>query len=154
MVLKEQLITDEITEDPYHARELFDSFPVPLRERFAEAMTSHPLKGQIIATKLANNIVNDMGPNFVFRKQEATGASVAEVASAYVVARECFKVEELTDKIEALNNKVPAGSKRRIVSASPYGPPRNRWFLRHRNRMVFRNTWISMGALMTFVKTV
>ena len=42
MVLKEQLITDEITEDPYHARELFDSFPVPLRERFAEAMTSHP----------------------------------------------------------------------------------------------------------------
>ena len=134
MVLKEQLITDEITEDPYHARELFDSFPVPLRERFAEAMTSHPLKGQIIATKLANNIVNDMGPNFVFRKQEATGASVAEVASAYVVARECFKVEELTDKIEALNNKVPAEVQndvlfqlRRMVRRA------TRWFLRHRN---------------------
>ena len=49
-----------------------------------------------------------MGPNFVFRKQEATGASVAEVATAYVVARECFKVEELWEQIEALNNKVPA----------------------------------------------
>jgi len=134
MVLKEQLITDEITEDPYHMRELFDSFPEALRESFADSMTSHPLKGQIIATKLANNIVNDMGPNFVFRKQEATGASYAEIASAYVVARECFKVEELWEQIEALNNKVPAEVQndvlfqlRRMVRRA------TRWFLRHRN---------------------
>lgn len=134
MVLKEQLITDEITEDPYHARELLESFPKPLQERFSEAMKSHPLKGQIIATKLANNIVNDMGPNFVLRKQEATGASVAEVASAYVVARECFRVEELWDEIEALNNKVPADSQNEILFLLRRMVRRaTRWFLRHRN---------------------
>ncbi len=134
MVLKEQLITDEITEDPYHSRELFDSFPKPLRERFAEAMESHPLKGQIIATKLANNIVNDMGPNFVLRKQEATGATVAEIATAYVVARECFRVEELWEQIEALNNKVPAESQNEILFQLRRMVRRaTRWFLRHRN---------------------
>lgn len=134
MVLKEQLITDEITEDPYHGKELFTSFPVALRERFADSMKEHPLKGQIIATKLANNLVNDMGPNFVFRKQEATGASVAEIATAYVVARECFKVEELRKEIKALDNKVPAELQnevlfqlRRMVRRS------TRWLLRHRN---------------------
>ncbi|MGM0525459.1 MAG: NAD-glutamate dehydrogenase [Pseudomonadota bacterium] len=134
MVLKEQLITDEITEDPYHSRELFESFPRPLQKQFAETMESHPLKGQIIATKLANNIVNDMGPNFVLRKQEATGASVAEVASAYVVARECFRVEELWQQIEDLDNKVPAESQNEILFQLRRMVRRaTRWFLRHRN---------------------
>ncbi|WP_404398962.1 NAD-glutamate dehydrogenase [Idiomarina loihiensis] len=134
MVLKEQLITDEITEDPYHMRELFDSFPEALRDRFADSMVSHPLKGQIIATKLANNIVNDMGPNFVFRKQEATGSTVAEIASAYVVARECFKVEELWEQIEALNNKVPAEVQNEVLFQLRRMVRRaTRWFLRHRN---------------------
>jgi glutamate dehydrogenase len=75
-----------------------------------------------------------MGPNFVFRKQEATGATIAEVASSFVVARECFRVEELWDAIEALNNKVPAETQndilfqvRRMVRRA------TRWFLRHRN---------------------
>jgi len=134
MVLKEQLITDEITEDPYHSRELFESFPRPLQKQFAETMESHPLKGQIIATKLANNIVNDMGPNFVLRKQEATGASVAEVASSYVVARECFRVEELWQQIEELDNKVPAESQNEILFQLRRMVRRaTRWFLRHRN---------------------
>ncbi|WP_370260042.1 NAD-glutamate dehydrogenase [Idiomarina sp.] len=134
MVLKEQLITDEITEDPFHGKALFRSFPKPLQKQFADSMASHPLKGQIIATKLANTIVNDMGPNFVYRKQEATGATIAEVASSFVVARECFRVEELWDAIEALNNKVPAETQndilfqvRRMVRRA------TRWFLRHRN---------------------
>lgn len=134
MVLKEQLITDEITQDPYHSHELFMSFPKPLQDRFAEAMESHPLKGQIIATKLANNIVNDMGPNFVLRKQEATGASVAEIASAYVVARECFRVEDLWEQIEELNNKVPAESQNEILFQLRRMVRRaTRWLLRHRN---------------------
>lgn len=134
MVLKEQLITDEITEDPYHSRELFESFPKPLQKQFADSMESHPLKGQIIATKLANNIVNDMGPNFVLRKQEATGATVAEVGTAYVVARECFQVEELWQSIEALNNKVPAESQNEILFQLRRMVRRaTRWFLRHRN---------------------
>ncbi|RUO81295.1 NAD-glutamate dehydrogenase [Idiomarina tyrosinivorans] len=134
MVLKEQLITDEITEDPYHAKELFAAFPKLLQDKFADAMLNHPLKGQIIATKLANNIVNDMGPNFVYRKQEATGASVAEIASAYVVSRECFNVRGLWKKIEGLNNKIPAEVQNAILFQVRRMVRRaTRWFLRHRN---------------------
>ena len=97
-------------------------------------MENHPLRGQIIATRLANNIVNDMGPNFVYRKVDATGATEAEVASAYVVARECFDLRALMEQIEACNNKIPADVQngmlfqiRRVVRRS------TRWFLRHRN---------------------
>ncbi|MCC5878757.1 MAG: NAD-glutamate dehydrogenase [Idiomarina sp.] len=133
MVLKEELLTDEITQDKFHGKELYDSFPEVLRSQYAEAMDEHPLRGQIIATKLANNIVNDMGPNFVSRKVEATGATVAEVANAYVVAREIFACERLWTDIEALDNKVPAKVQndvlfqvRRMVRRA------TRWVLRHR----------------------
>ena len=134
MVLKEQLLDDAIMSDPFHARSLINAFPKPLQEKYAEAMENHPLRGQIIATRLANNIVNDMGPNFVYRKVDATGATEAEVASAYVVARECFDLRALMEEIEACNNKIPADVQngmlfqiRRVVRRS------TRWFLRHRN---------------------
>ncbi|WP_417655734.1 NAD-glutamate dehydrogenase [Pseudidiomarina aestuarii] len=133
MVLKEQLLDDAIMADPFHARSLLNAFPKPLQEHYAEAMQAHPLRAQIIATRLANNIVNDMGPNFVFRKQDVTGATVAEVASAYVVARECFNLRGLMEQIEAGNNKIPADVQnqmlfqlRRVVRRA------TRWFLRHR----------------------
>ncbi|EKE87028.1 NAD-glutamate dehydrogenase [Idiomarina xiamenensis] len=134
MVLKEQLISEEITEDPYHARALVSSFPKVLQERFVEAMQSHPLKAQIIATKLANNIVNDMGPNFVHRKQDATGASEAEVASAYVVARECFNMGDIWRQVEAGNNQIPADVQNDILFLMRRMVRRaTRWLLRHRN---------------------
>ncbi|MBY6063074.1 NAD-glutamate dehydrogenase [Pseudidiomarina sediminum] len=133
MVLKDMLTDDAVMADPFHARSLINAFPQPLQEPYAEAMQAHPLRAQIIATRLANNIVNDMGPNFVFRKMDATGATAAEVASAYVVARECFNLRGLMEQIEEGNNKIPADIQnqmlfqlRRVVRRS------TRWFLRHR----------------------
>lgn len=133
MVLKDQLLDDAIMADPFHARSLINAFPKPLQEHYAAAMENHPLRAQIIATRLANNIVNDMGPNFVFRKAETTGVSEAEVASAYVIARECFNLRGLMEQIEAGNNQFPAEVQnnmlfqlRRVVRRA------TRWFLRHR----------------------
>ncbi|MDT7524936.1 NAD-glutamate dehydrogenase [Pseudidiomarina sp. GXY010] len=134
MVLKDQLVDDAIMDDPFHARSLINAFPKPLQETYAEAMQNHPLRAQIIATRLANNIVNDMGPNFVYRKADATGATVAEVANAYVIARECFNLRGLMEAIEAGNNQIPADVQnsmlfqiRRVVRRA------TRWFLRHPN---------------------
>lgn len=133
MELKDLLLTEDITEDEFHSKELYQAFPQVLRDKYAEDMQGHPLRAQIIATKLANNIVNDMGPNFVNRKMEATGATVAEVANAYVIAREVFGCERLWSEMAALNNVVPATVQndvlfqvRRMVRRA------TRWLLRHR----------------------
>lgn len=133
MVLKDELVVPEITADPFHSKELVTAFPQVLQDKFSEQMEAHPLKGQIIATKLANDLVNDMGPNFVFRKQEATGASIPEVASAYVIAREVFKANDITEQMEKLNNKVPAEVQNRVLFQVRRMVRRaTRWFLRNR----------------------
>ncbi|KFZ29736.1 NAD-glutamate dehydrogenase [Pseudidiomarina atlantica] len=146
MVLKEELLDDTIMADPFHARSLMNAFPKPLQEPYAEAMEAHPLRAQIIATRLANNIVNDMGPNFVFRNMEETGATAAEVAAAYVVGRECFNLRGLMEQIEAGNNKIPADMQNQMLFQLRRNVRRaTRWLLRHR-----RNELSSIQANIDF----
>ena len=47
----------------------------PLRERFADAIREHPLRREIIATVVVNQMVNLSGISFDHRMTEDTGAS-------------------------------------------------------------------------------
>lgn len=135
MVLKESLVSDEITENPYYRQLLVKSFPRPLREKFNDAMNNHPLRKEIIATKLANSIVNDMGLNFMVRMHEETGANEAEIAMCYSIASEIFEMRETWSSISALDNKIPAAVQTEILYQLRRTVRRaTRWFLRHRNK--------------------
>ncbi len=132
MVLKERLNIPQITDNPYHEQLLVSAFPQVLQERFVPQMEFHPLRGEIIATKLTNNMVNDMGLNFVFRMQEETGASVDEVSTAYSVIKGIFSMDTLWDEIEQLDNKVTAKTQLDMLDKMRRTLRRaSRWFLRH-----------------------
>ena len=68
----------------------------------------HRLKREIVATQTTNSLVNRMGPVFVTRAQEDTGADPAVIARAYTIAREIFAMRALWMDIEALDNRVAA----------------------------------------------
>ncbi|MBM0490533.1 NAD-glutamate dehydrogenase [Aeromonas jandaei] len=135
MVLKEQLNCPEVTDEPFLANMLVTSFPPKLQQQFGAALAQHPLRGEIIATRVANMLVNDMGLNFASRMKDETGASVAEVACCFAMAREVFGMNRLWRDIEGCDNLVGAETQlelmfysRRIVRRA------TRWFLRARNR--------------------
>ena len=135
MVLKESLVTDEITENPYYRQLLVKSFPRPLREKFNDAMNNHPLRKEIIATKLANNIVNDMGLNFMVRMNEETGANEAEIALCYSIASEIFQMRDTWLSISDLDNKIPSSVQTEMLYQLRRTVRRaTRWFLRHRTK--------------------
>lgn len=149
MVLKEQLVTPEITEDTLLSQLLIAYFPKKLQEKYSDRMATHPLRGEIIATSLANELVNDMGLNFVQRMQDETGASVADAAICYTMAREVFGLAELTKSITDLNGIVPAVVQGEMLHQLRRNMRRAcRWFLRHRNR-----TW-SIEQTVAFFKPV
>ena len=135
MVLKEQFAIDEIDQNPYYLSQLIGAFPPKLQDKYAEQIQQHPLRKEIIATKLANEVVNDMGLNFVERMKEETGASVEEILTCYMMAREIFGMPAFWAKVEDLDNKIPnivqtemLHQMRRTVRRA------SRWFLRHRNK--------------------
>ena len=108
IALSAQLIQSDVPEDPYLSQELNRYFPPRLATRYGKLLGEHRLKREIIVTATTNSIVNRMGPTFVARTQQDTGADAATVARAYSIAREVFEVRDLWTAIERLDNKVAA----------------------------------------------
>ena len=132
MVLKDALNIPAITENAYHGRLLIEAFPPVLREKFSGPMQEHPLRREIIATKLTNNLVNDMGLNFVFRMNEETGATVDEIANAYAIVKGIFDIGTLWSEIEALDTHIDAMVQLEMLGAARRTMRRAaRWYLRH-----------------------
>jgi glutamate dehydrogenase len=128
-----ELLDSDVPEDPYLGTELERYFPPPLPERFAEAMHSHRLGREIVATQIANNMLHGGGTTFAYRLHEESGAPASEIARAYAVAREVFGMRPQWAAIEALDNEVRAEVQlgmllegRRLIERG------SRWLLRHR----------------------
>ncbi|MGI8712846.1 MAG: NAD-glutamate dehydrogenase [Solirubrobacteraceae bacterium] len=108
--LHEQLLESDLPEDPYLVADLERYFPPPLPERYAPQMREHRLRRELIATIVANQLVDRAGVTFAFRLGEETGASPPQLARAYAVAREVFAMREFWSDVEALDNDVEAGT--------------------------------------------
>lgn len=106
--LKGDLINSDVPDDLYIHRHLERLFPAVLTERYQAEMYDHRLKREIVATQVANDLVDHMGIVFVRRLMDSTGAGRADIARAYVVARDAFNLTDLWAQIEALDNQVPS----------------------------------------------
>ncbi|SIS73486.1 NAD-glutamate dehydrogenase [Neptunomonas antarctica] len=130
--LKETLNVPSITQDAYLSRAIFTAFPQRLVNEFSEQIENHRLRGEIIATQVANGMVNSMGITFTDRLSQISGSSIADVAAAFVIARDVFGIDQLWSDIEALDNQVPSALQQqmmadliRLIRRATY------WFLRH-----------------------
>ncbi|MDX1299138.1 MAG: NAD-glutamate dehydrogenase, partial [Pseudomonas sp.] len=131
--LKESLLKSLVPDDEYLAREMETAFPPLLAEKFGEPMRRHRLKREIVSTQIANDLVNHMGITFVQRLKESTGMSAANVAGAYVIVRDLFRLPHWWQQIEALDSKVSAELQLQLMDELiRLGRRATRWFLRNR----------------------
>ena len=130
-----RLLASTLPDEPFVANELRAYFPSALRERYAGLMPGHRLAREIVGTAVANEMVNRGGITLAFRLGEETGADDADIARAYLVAREVYGMDETWSAIEALDNAVGAEVQiamlretRKLVERAA------RWLLRNRPR--------------------
>jgi len=83
-------------------------FPAVLRRRYLDFIPGHRLSREILATLIANDLVNRMGPSFVKRIQIDTDADIVTIARAYTIARQICQAGPLLKKIESLDYELPA----------------------------------------------
>ncbi|MBL0407814.1 NAD-glutamate dehydrogenase [Microvirga aerilata] len=105
--LHDELLESTVPDDPYLAKELERYFPAAMRERFPDAIAGHRLRREIIATQLANAIINRGGPTMVARLVDQTGADAPTIAAAYAATRDSFGLVETNAAIDALDGVVP-----------------------------------------------
>ncbi len=108
MSLDHELLRSDLPDAPALADELCGYFPPALRDRFRAQIAAHPLRREIVATVIANDVVNRGGLTFVHDLAARTGRAAPEIARAYRIVREAFALPVLWDEIEALDNKVAA----------------------------------------------
>jgi glutamate dehydrogenase len=131
----DDLLASDLPDDPYFSRALQAYFPRVLTERFSAAIAQHPLKREIIATVLANTVVNRMGATFVNFLAAETVAKTAEVVRAYTLAREVFDLEALWDHIDALDHQVSSSLQLELLGKLMSVAQRaSRWMLRMREK--------------------
>ena len=133
MWLFDELLASDLPEDPWVAAALVRYFPPRLHREFAGDIARHPLRREIIATVVLNEMVNRVGPSFPHQMTSSTGSAPAQVVRAYLLTREVFALGPTWRAIEALDNVVADQTQaellmelgRRTVRATT-------WFLRSR----------------------
>ena len=105
--LKEDLIGSAVPDDPFFRAELAAYFPSAMRGRFAGAIDAHRLRREIVATRLANLVIDRGGPAFVARIADRTGAAPATIAAAAAAAAAAFGTVGLDTAVDALDAEVP-----------------------------------------------
>ncbi|NUS43869.1 MAG: NAD-glutamate dehydrogenase, partial [Mycobacteriaceae bacterium] len=129
--LKAELLAGDLPDNPSFASRLPNYFPTPLRERFAGTIKTHPLRREIVATMLANEMVDFGGITYAFRLAEEAGASTADAVRAFAAATEIFDLRSLWRRIRtapmptAVRDELELETKRTLDRAS-------RWLLNNR----------------------
>ncbi|HZU50981.1 MAG TPA: NAD-glutamate dehydrogenase domain-containing protein [Sphingomicrobium sp.] len=101
LVLQDAAEALELAADPLVEPQLFEAFPKAMRKSEANAIAAHRLRNEIIATKVANRLVNRLGPGVAFDLIEEEGASLQQVVSAFLVTERLLDLDKLWSEIES-----------------------------------------------------
>lgn len=107
IVLFDDLVATDLPDDPALTETLAAYFPGALGQ-YGDAMQNHRLKREIIATVLANRVIDILGPVRLNRLRDAFGQDVAAMMRAFEVARLAVDLNGRMAAVAALDNKVPA----------------------------------------------
>ena len=137
VILKNDLAQANLHEDAYLARFAHRAFPEPIRRDYAEWIDRHKLRRELVATQIANELVNTMGLSFAQRLLDSTGGDLGTVAKAYVIARDIYQLDSTWRDLEALDNQVDPEIQMELMKALMRRVRRAaRWFLRNRRRQL------------------
>jgi len=100
MALQDAIEKITPANDPLLEPQLFAAFPKPMQKAHADAIRAHRLRHEILATKIANRIVNRLGPSITILLAEEEGASLGQVATAFLVAEHLLHLPKLWARIE------------------------------------------------------
>ncbi len=134
IVLYDTILASDVPDDAYFKTQLFGYFPQRLAKKFAGEIENHKLRREIVATIIANSIINRGGPSFTYRLVKETGHDITTVTYAFAAARDAFGFPALNDLVDELDNKIPGETQislymelQRILRRATI------WFLRNEN---------------------
>ena len=119
--LSEAIVESAAPDDDYFDGVLEAYFPKALRKH-REAIAGHRLRREIIATVVANDLINRCGPSFPSRLQAAADCDAGALAIGYEAAKAVLDLDRIWAAVEALDGRIPAPAQmalfRRLADAA------------------------------------
>ena len=103
-----ELLESDLPEDPYLAHDLERYFPRRCPSATATQMRAHRLRREIIATLVANQLVDRAGTTFVFRLREETGRPAVAAGPCLCRWRARSSTCARSGAVEALDDQIDA----------------------------------------------
>ncbi len=126
------LMNSSLPDDPHFDTDLLGYFPAPIVERFTDEIHEHPLRRELIATIVANQVLNSQGATFYSRLRTLTGASAAAIVRAYRIARAVTDASTRWTDIEELAGRVDPDTERMMLKdVDGLVTLVARWYLQH-----------------------
>jgi len=148
-VLRDQLVVSDLTAADDFDEELASYFPEAVVELFGHLLERHPLRRELIATMVANEVVNSEGITFVSRLATEAGARPDQVVTAYRVARRVTGAEERWSAVESLVGVIAPETERELLTGiDELAETVARWNLAHMGNIPTRQ--VVAGAKPSF----
>ena len=126
----ELLLAGDVPDDAALSPGLGNYFPEALRTGHAPHVPGHQLAREIIATRLANELIDRVGPGFVYRIEDRTGAATDEAVRAILVVKELLGLDELWDGLSPYPVAPTIPVRQALERALEYNAS---WLVRRRN---------------------
>ncbi len=102
--LYQRILDSGLPENSYFDDYLICYFPKLIQSSFASEIKKHPLRHEIVATVLSNQLINRVGPEFVFEISQVVGVSIIEVLDAFICIVRIFNLDLLWDEVENIQS--------------------------------------------------
>jgi glutamate dehydrogenase len=113
--LQRRIVQSPLSEEPGLEGYLRDYFPSAILRSFSEAVLRHPLRREIIAVGLANDLVDTMGMTFLVRAVRDTGRDVLEVVRAWSAAGAITESAGARAQLAAVRQRLTAAAEQRAA---------------------------------------
>lgn len=101
-----EILRSSLPDDESMQRYLIEYFPEEVHERFGETIFKHRLRREIIATVLANKIIDQPGMTYLITERLASGKDTTTITKSYLLSDEFLDGPNLRKALYGLDNSV------------------------------------------------
>ncbi|GIW44341.1 MAG: NAD-glutamate dehydrogenase [Candidatus Binatia bacterium] len=128
--LQREILASSLPDDGFFETYLRGYFPAPICQRFGLAVRSHPLRREIIAVEVANEVIDRLGMTFVPRLCRDTGAKPVAAVRAIAVVGAVLEWDRMWAEIGQLQPALSSEGEREILLCAERGLERAvAWYL-------------------------
>ncbi|MEZ0054254.1 glutamate dehydrogenase [Mycobacterium sp. MAA66] len=108
-LVSQELLASQIPDHELFVHRLGEYFPTAVAAQARAEIDRHPLRREIVATSVAGELINRVGPGTIYRMQQRLSVSTSEVALAYATVRNVLDLDALWSRV--LTGKTDEGQR-------------------------------------------